>query len=411
MRCIGCGSLQTRKNGRRSISPVSFDRRTKRTVQRYQCRACGIYFCKRQQARKKYTLGFKLELARMHVEERLSYRVIAKRVKERLGKELTATLACRMVNEIARMSKSSLEIKRDYQPNWSGYLTLDDKWVRVKGERMLSLVAVDGSGDALHSEVHPEQTQEVYDQFLVYLRDRLEYPFRAVTTDFDTRLDKAVRRVISPGIAYQKCLWHAQQIVKGLIDYPQTRRRFIKLTQQIKQFKESLADRKQSSYDATHRIGQLEAELVTLRPQYQQKDQLMERFGQMVFASQRTTSERLWKTFRRLYGRAYPAVVRFVATHWEGLLQHQRNAAIFKTTVRAENFNKQLERRYKTIEAFQSVQTAFHYQNLYRSYLRFKPYTDCRGNRKAANGSSPLQLCGAIIQSSDWIKNAVRSPS
>jgi transposase-like protein len=370
-----------------------------------------VYFCKRREARKKYSLGFKLELARMHVEERLSYRVIAKRVKERLGKKLSPTLACRMVNEIARMTKSSLEIKRDFEPKWTGYITLDDKWVRVKGERMLSLVAVDGSGDPLHSEVHREQTQEVYDQFLMYLRDRLEYPFRAVTTDFDPRLDNAIKRVVAPAIAHQKCLWHAGEIIKGLIEYPQTRRRFTKLTHQISQLKESLADRKQSSYDTAHRIKQLEAELITLRPQYQEKEVLMERFGELVFASERTTSQHLWNTFRRLYRKPYPAVIRFVATHWEALLRHQDDGAIFKTTARAENINKQLERRYKTIEAFQSVQTAFHYQNLYRSYLRFKPYTDCRGKRKDANGSSPLQLCGATIQSSDWIKNAVRSPS
>ena len=409
MRCINCGSLHTRKNGKRVISPVSFDRRAKRKIQRYECRACGRYFCKRREARKKYTHGFKMELARMHVEERLSYRVIVKRVKERLGKAVSAKLACEMVNEIARMTKSSLEMRREYEPRWSGYLTMDDKWIRIKGDRVLSLVAVDGQGDPLHSEVEGEQTQEVFDNFLLYLRDRLGYPFKAITTDFDQRWDKAVQRVLSPDIPHQKCLWHAVEIVKGLIEYPQTRRRYQRLAVQISQLKETLVDRKQSFYDTERHLMRLDQELTIVKQDYRQKDLLLERLRTLLFAQDRALSERLWKTFRRLYHKRYQLVIRFVATHWKALLRHQDDPRIFKTTVRAENINKQLERRYKTIEAFQSLDTAFHYQNLYRNYLRLKPYTDCRGGRKKANGLSPLQLCGANIQSSDWIKNATRN--
>lgn len=76
----------------------------------------------------------------------------------------------------------------------------------------------------------------------------------------------------------------------------------------------------------------------------------------------------------------------------------------------AENINKQFQRHFKTIEAFQLIDSAFDYQNLYRSYLRFKPYTDRRGNRKYRNGRSPLQLCGAKIPNADWLTNAIRSP-
>jgi transposase-like protein len=344
----------------------------------------------------------------MHVEERMSYRVIVKRVQERLGKRMSPKLVCSMVNEIARMSKSSVEIKREYGLRWSGYLTIDDKWVRVKGVRVLSLVGVDGSGDPVHSEVHGEQTQDIYDEFLVYVRDRLEYPFRAITTDFDQRLDRAIGRVMWPVIPHQKCLWHATEIVKGLIEYLQTRRRSATLTAEISRLRESLADRKQSLYDTERRLMKMEQELTIIRQDHRDKEALLERFHALVFARERAVSQRLWKTFRRLYTTHYPSVVRFIATHWEALLRHQDDPHIFKTTVRAESFNKQLQRRYKTIEAFQQLDTAFHYQNLYRNYLRFKPYTDCRGSRRKANGLSPLQLCGANIQHSDWIKNAIR---
>jgi transposase-like protein len=317
----------------------------------------------------------------MHVEERLSYRVIAKRVAERLGRRVSPKVLCKMVNEVASLSKSSIEIQQEYRPQWSGYLTVDDKWVRVKGTRHLSLIAVDNSGDQIHSELQAEAGQEVYDNFFLYLRDRLNYPLHALTTDFDPRLERAVRRVFGLGIAHQKCLWHASEIVKAFIDYPQTLRRLKNLTRQIQELEESLADRKQ-----------------------------LDRFRELVFVHTRETSEHLWETFRRLYSKRYPRVTRFIVSHWDALLQHQHDSHILKTTVRAENTNKQFERRLKTIEAFQSVKTAFQYQNLYRNYLRFKPYTDCRGDRKACNGLSPLQVCQAVIPTNDWLKNAIRYP-
>jgi hypothetical protein len=110
MRCIYCRSLQTRKDGTRNIPPISFSRRTKGSVQRYSCRECGRTFSKRAEKKKQYTFGFKREIERMHVEERLSYRVIAKRVAERLGRRVSPKVLCKMVNEVASLSKSSINM-------------------------------------------------------------------------------------------------------------------------------------------------------------------------------------------------------------------------------------------------------------------------------------------------------------
>lgn len=409
-RCCYCGSLNTRKNGLRVIHSVSFDRRNKRTIQRYECRQCGRYFSCRKDKHKHYSFGFKKEVTRMHVEERLSYRVIAKRVEERFGKRMKPSRVCAMVNEIAGLSKSSLEIQHEYRPTWSGYLTIDDKWINIKGVRRLSLVAVDSSGDPIHSQLYSQPTQQEYDDFLLYLRDRLGYSFKAVTTDFDQRLEKAVNRVISSEILHQRCLWHAQELVKGLMDYRNTRHRYGKLARQVELLKESLADRKQSLYDARSRLRALEAELVVRQQDYHEQQELLQQLGALLVVPKRETSEQLWTTFRSLYEKRYASVIRFVTTHWEGLLQHQHDKRVPKTTAWAENINRQLERRLKTVEAFQSPRSAFEYQTLYRNYLRFKPYTDCRGKRKRYNGRSPLEVCGATITRTDWLANAIRHP-
>jgi hypothetical protein len=76
----------------------------------------------------------------------------------------------------------------------------------------------------------------------------------------------------------------------------------------------------------------------------------------------------------------------------------------------AENFNRQLQRRLKTIEAFQSFSTALNYLNMLRNYLRFKPFTDCKRAKKNRNGFAPIELCKAKLLSRDWIKNSINLP-
>jgi hypothetical protein len=64
-------------------------------------------------------------------------------------------------------------------------------------------------------------------------------------------------------------------------------------------------------------------------------------------------------------------------------------------------------RRLKTIESFNSIQSAENYLNLYKNFLRLKPFTDCRGKNKYKNGKSPLEVCGVKLRTKDWLKNAV----
>ena len=78
-----------------------------------------------------------------------------------------------------------------------------------------------------------------------------------------------------------------------------------------------------------------------------------------------------------------------------------------RTTNMVENVNKQIERRMKSIEGFWSGKNADAYMNLLIAYLRQKPYTDCRGERKVCNGKSRLACAGVTPRSSDWLQNAI----
>ena len=71
------------KNGMRRINPIEFSRGSKRDIQRYLCHDCGRFFSRRREKRRRYSFTFELEITRMHVEERMSYRVMSKRIMER----------------------------------------------------------------------------------------------------------------------------------------------------------------------------------------------------------------------------------------------------------------------------------------------------------------------------------------
>jgi transposase-like protein len=95
--------------------------------------------------------------------------------------------------------------------------------------------------------------------------------------------------------------------------------------------------------------------------------------------------------------------IEFLERHWDRLMRHHRVQGLPRTNNMAESFNKQIQRRVKTIESFQRHTTAIPYMNLLVAYLRFKPYTDCRGARKHLNGKSRLQAAGLRRLPNDWL--------
>lgn len=390
MRCPNCKSLQTKRNGKRKITSVSFNRRTKREVQRYKCKSCKRTFSNRLDKRKRYTTFFKKEILRMHVEERMSYRVISKRLKEKLGIKVLAGRACCMANEIASTVKSSKQIKEEFNPHWSGYLVIDDKYINVKGKKQVSLIAVDSTGDPVHEELLPYQEQTNYDDFIRFIKIHLEYPFKAVTTDLDIMLEKSIKMVLGRDIPHQKCLRHAMENIKKIIDYPNKKRQYENLREQIH-------NNRQLNEDEISLFNRLENELSDL-------EELLFGVTNILHGSDRNKSTEAHKSLKFRFGNIYPRVFNMIEYHWEGLLAHQKDNLIPKTNNIAENRNRQIKRRLKTIEAFQSETYAFNYLILICNYLRFKPYTDCRNKRKHCNGKSPLELCGVVLKEKDWLK-------
>lgn len=406
MRCPGCGSLQTIKHGMRLLLYVSVGGSGKRKVQRYHCRRCKRTFSVRREHKKKYSFRFKMHIAKRHVEERQSYRVIAKRIEEETGKRIAPTVLCRWVNEVARHSKDSITIEREYKPQWEGFLTVDDKYIAVKGKKVFSVVAVDRSGDTVLWMPFREKTLSNYRQCLRLIITELQYPLLGVTTDLDPLLVQAVREECS--VAHQFCLWHAVEEVKRMIEHPALARKYAQLSKKLEDFRAALPDHK--THYNTEPMEQVAKSLAQCQPRYEQQCALLHALERLLSARTREEAAAQWKKFQHQYRTDYPGVLSWVEHHWDGLCAHQLQPGIPRTNVAAENINKQLMRRLKTVEGFQTLQTATNYVRLLVLYLRFKPYTDCRGRRKLCNGKAPLELCDVRLQHHDWIKHAVRSP-
>jgi len=402
VRCPKCKSLRTVRNGSRSLTTVSLDRHVGRSVQCYRCGDCGEYFSCRKEKHKKYSFGFKAELARMHVEERMSYRVMSKRIHEKTGKQIGPSVLCGMVNEVAGQSKSSWHIQHEYQPQWTGYLVVDDKYLNKRRKALMSLVALDSTGDAIHSEVLEEPTQENVENFFLYIRDRLAYPIKGITTDMDDRLGRAIERVFTGQIPHQVCVWHALESVRGMLGYGQLARQKAILERQDVHLMENVLQ-----WRVVEQRQQLREELERVRSRYDEQRRLLMIIRRMLYAKKHSESLALLKRLESREGKRYPQVIAFLKAHLDGLTMHQQDHHLEKTSNRAENFNKQLQRRFKTIESFQSPETAFNYLNLLRNYLRFKPFTDCRVQPRQRNGRSPIELCNVKLDHHNWLRHAV----
>jgi transposase-like protein len=391
MVCPNCRSYQTKKNGKRTNISIGTDRKTTRSIQRYYCKSCKRSFIKRRDKDKQYSRGFRKEIIRMHLEQRMSFRVISKILNEEKGIKTSPSYICKLFNEEAKKVKSSFQIKNELFPEWSGYLIVDDKMINIKGDKKVSLIAKDNNGDIVHEELLDYPDQSSYDEFFMFIKDRLEYNFNSVTTDLDPKLARSIRRVLGEDIPHQKCLKHALDNIMKIVKYNSLRVKRGKLE-------------KKYTHDFKNFSNKDHKELKKTKSQLVEIDQMMKIIKRYLWMAKKSKSEVIYQEVESKYSKIYPRVIYFLKINKKELLTHQGDKEIPKTNNDAENTNRQIMRRLKTIESFQTEMNAYNYLILFCNYLRMKPYTDCRKMRKYRNGKTPLQLAGVNFVISDWVK-------
>jgi transposase-like protein len=378
---------------------------------------CGESFTLRRQKKKHYTRQFALEVTRRHVEERVSYRVLAKRYRETLGVKVGATSLQRMVEEVGTECKTPAELSRELGlTEWRGYLVADDKHISVGGKTVPWYLGVDTTGDIVHADVLKERTvTEMTGSFFQIIRDDLAYPMKGLTSDQEVLFGLAFGKVF-PGKPHQMCMTHALDSLDKHLGYVRQHGRIEKRKREVRALLRSLPDRRtdQSAQRVWEEIKRGYREIRTLRESLQPVEQLRTAVRHVLSARTYASACARWASFHRhrlKYHPAHRTIRDFVGHRWKRLTVYYHHRGMPRTNNIAENTMRQLERRLKTIEGFGSKRSARGYMNLLITYLRTKPYTDCRGYRKYRNRLCRLELAGATLPTTDWLQLCLKSPS
>jgi transposase-like protein len=383
-----------------------------RSVQRYRCEECERSFTLQRQKKRRYSWQLAVELTRRHVEERASYRVLAKRCREKYGVKINAMSVQRLVLEVAEECKTPAEMSKELGLDWRGFMIADDKHISIRGKYVVWYVCVDRGGDIFHVEVMPAQTVGGMVRFFEVVRDDLGYPMKGLTTDEESLFALAYRRVY-PGKPHQICIKHVLDGVDRRIGYTPRQRDLERWKRVIRDVVRSLPDRSQEgSYDqgvdevarGIKRIKELKLSLGPI-------ERLRKSLRRIVLSKTYETALARWAAFHRHPDRGHTAhgvITETIGRKWRSLTVHFDHPGMPRTNNDAESVMRQLELRLKTIGSFGNVHNAQAYINLLVAYLRLKPYTDCRGSRKRRNGYSRLELAGAEIPKNDWIQMALK---
>jgi transposase-like protein len=398
----------------REIHPIDSHGHTRRGVQRFKCQDCGRSFCLRRQRKKRYSGQFAEEVTRRHVEERTSYRVLAKRYRENLGVGVSASSLQRMVETVGMRCKTPAEMSRTLGLDmWRGYLLTDDKHIGVGGKRLVWYLAVDKCGDIVHAGLLMERTVGSMVEFFETVRDDVGYHLRGLTTDQEQLLALGFERVYA-GKPHQYCLKHAYDSLDRLLGYHRQRDRYKILQRRIQDRLRGLPDRgSTASVQRTwEEVIRGHDELKRLRQEMQPVEILRKAIRRVLGARTYSAARARWAAFHRhplRHRKAHQQIIDYITPRWRHLTVHYHHHGMPATNNIAESTMRQLERRLKTIEGFARVNTAKGYVNLLIAYLRAKPFTDCRGIRKYRNGLSRLELAGAQLPTKDWLKLSLKS--
>jgi len=344
------------------------------------------------------------DIARRHVEGE-SFRVLAREVYRLTRRKISPTSLQQMVASVAARAKTAGEMSVEFAPHWSGFLVVDEKHIRIRGGELWCYEAIDTTGDVVHWR---PVTQCSVGEAVTFLEEvqALGYPCRGITSDLDTALTLAIGRVYAKK-PHQYCIKHALAILEELLGYPPSQRQRRAQRRELRGQFERLPLRKglflvraSREFVEQWRTTRLPAKKA------QEIAALREQCRQILCAKSQREALDLLACLRRRHpsanARKWKAIT-FLERHWVRLMRHHSVHGLPRTNNMAETFNRQMQRRLKTIESFQHRTTAIGYMNLLVAYLRLKPYTDCRGSRRGLNGKSRLQAAGVKMAPHDWL--------
>ncbi len=210
--------MDIEENGDRIVRCLGLRSERRVGVQRYKCEESGNSFTLRRRNRPRYTGAFEIEVVRRCIEQRESYRVMAKRIKEETGKRVSTGWLNQVVIKAARNCKSAVEMSKEVRRRSKGYPYIDEMMFSERGDQRWFNVAVDTSGDIVHCRSVKELSMTETAKFLTEVEEEAGYKCRGVVTYPDTSLRLAVKAVFR-GKPHQFCLKHEFSVIESRIGY------------------------------------------------------------------------------------------------------------------------------------------------------------------------------------------------
>lgn len=380
-------------------------------VQRFYCCDCHRSFIARHHPGSRISHELCEEIVRRHVEGGESYRSIARWIKRESGRKPSAGSLQRIVEEVASRCKTAWEMSRELRPRWDGVVLLDEKMCPVRRKGQWLYLAVDTTGDIMHCLPVPELSSTEGGELLREVLN-LGVRLKGIVTDLDPSLIRAVETVC-PEIPHQYCIKHALSAIGILIGYVEKiERRRWKSRSQVEERCAEQAHHDAPNDESGNAVLVAEEKPAGLSYLEQSSVAGLYEACRTILSAPTEREARVGYTALRK-DQSFPTkqhrkAIRFLKRRWDHLMMYHRVPGLPRTTNLVENVNKQLQRRYKTIEAFQYRSTAVHYTNLLIAFLRQKPYTDCRGSRKHLNGKSRLASAKIRHLHPDWLKNCLK---
>lgn len=373
MRCPRCGSLDTKRNGKATATPVGANGPLK-PLQRFLCRTCGLSFTSaRTTARRgaSFSNDVMVEAVRLYVQGLPSYRTLATLLGRQLDRPISAMTLNRWVQNLGHAAMTPLEVSATLvPPGWGGVLGVDGKAIFVAGEERTLLVGVDQSTqDIVNAEVVETETEDAFERLVRQAVTVAGYPLQGLVIDA------------------------AQPFMAAHLNY------FARLPLQLCRIHAS----RRLDFDIPKAKGSPDASL---------RAELKDRARRALFAPDAATARRhlgaLVDDRARFGGLGRRDTISALERRFDLYLTHHHLPQMPADTNITENVIKQLGKKLRLMEGFASMESAEAFSRLLVGCYRFKRFTDsCRATD---NGKSPLELAGVKPLPTDWLRYLLQPP-
>jgi transposase-like protein len=284
-------------------------------------------------------------------------------LEHRIGQSVSRVALNTWVQELGAEAKSPLEVSAELTPGWGGFLGVDGKAIYVRGHKHCLLIGVDHpTQDLVHALVVESETTDCFARLVTEARLDASYPLKGVVTD------------LAPGFA------QAHRDHFGVVPFQACRVHF---------------DRRLDSNIPKAKWSKKAPLYVELKA----------RIRAVLFANTyeqaRSLVDQLIAERKRFKDTGNVDVIHALRRSFDHYMAHHFTPGLPADNNVTENVIKQLNKKLRLMEGFESIESAERYVRLLVGCYRFKRFTD--SCRKAENGRSPLELAGVNLAGRDWL--------